>query len=667
MEDALSTSTRKTSSIVERAVRMVENAEVVALDLETTGLDPRGADIRLVQVSDGEQIYVIDLFKRDAGSLFEALGRDDLIVLAHGGDFEWRFVYHHFGVALENIVDTMLLSQLAFCGDMSEGVGLGAMAESELEVVLDKDMQKADWTLDPLPRRQLDYAAMDVKVLPPLYELLTEVIEDTGQRRVAEIENAAMPAFALMQYVGMPVDKEAWDRHAEETEAELRDLERRMLDADWMPPRPLVPQTWALQGADCLAMLRSASEAYENLTGTTAKDLTLVKGEIIDALLAYRKAKGDERERLKKRVLELAPEKPPKPAQPWNFGSSAQVAEITYAILGVELPDTKEGTLLRYRGDHPFVEHMLKHRELKKLVSTYGKTWFQKAYSSEAGRVYPAWRQIGTSTGRVASGERNVAPNAQNLPKSHRKFFVAPEGRVFVDADYSQIEVRVLAKMLNEERLLRVYGRLEDDAQSGDVYRTTAAYLLGVEAEAVTKAQRNLAKAIVLGMNYGLSAYGLPQYAFTNLGIKDMTTEEAEEYVESFYDLYPKIRDFHDDTLDTLEEMGSVDQRTLTGRLRGEITNRNEAINAPIQGTSADVLKRAMALAYGRLKAFDDAFVVASIHDELLVECNEGDAEAVAGVVEASMLEAADEILNADEPRVKIEVDVAVNKRWVKG
>jgi DNA polymerase I len=644
---------------------MVENGEVVALDLETTGLDPRGADIRLVQVSDGEQIYVIDLFKRDAGFLFEALGRDDLIVLAHGGDFEWRFVYHHFGVALENIVDTMLLSQLAFCGDMSEGVGLGAMAESELEVVLDKDMQKADWTLDPLPRRQLDYAAMDVKVLPPLYELLTEVIEDTGQRRVAEIENAAMPAFALMQYVGMPVDKEAWDRHAEETEAELRDLERRMLDADWMPPRPPVPQTWALQGADCLAMLRAASEAYENLTGTTAKDLTLVKGEIIDALLAYRKAKGDERERLKARVLDLAPEKLPKPAPPWKFSSNQQVAEIAYEILGFELPNTETGTLLRYTDRHPFFEHILKHRRLKKLVSTYGKGWFQQAYRD--GRVYPAWRQIGTSTGRVASGERGVAPNAQNLPKSHRGFFVASPRRAFVNADYSQIEVRILAKMLNEERLLEIYGRPEDDTKSGDVYRATAAHMLGVEAEAVTKDQRNLAKAIVLGMNYGLSAYGLPLYAFTNLGIKDMTTEEAEDYVEAFYDLYPKIRDYHDDTLETLDEMGSVDQRTLTGRLRGEITNRNEAINAPIQGTSADVLKRAMALAYGRLKAFDDAFVVASIHDELLVECNEGDAEAVAGVVEASMLEAADAILNADEPRVKIEVDVAVNKRWVQG
>jgi ribonuclease D len=213
---------------------MVEAAEVVALDLETTGLDPRRADIRLVQVSDGEKIFVVDLLHRDGRRLFEALARGDLVVLAHGGDFEWRFVYHHFGIALDNIVDTLLLSRLAFCGDMTERAGLGDMAESELDISLDKDMQKADWTLDPLPRRQLDYAAMDVKVLPPLYEVLRDVIEDTGQERVAEIENGALPAFALMKYVGMPVDKTAWDAKAEKVEAELKDLERRMLDAPWM-------------------------------------------------------------------------------------------------------------------------------------------------------------------------------------------------------------------------------------------------------------------------------------------------------------------------------------------------------------------------------------------------------------------------------------------------
>jgi DNA polymerase I len=145
-----------------------------------------------------------------------------------------------------------------------------------------------------------------------------------------------------------------------------------------------------------------------------------------------------------------------------------------------------------------------------------------------------------------------------------------------------------------------------------------------------------------------------------------MTADEADDYVETFYDLYPKIDDYHRTTLGTLNELGSVDQRTMTGRLRAEITNRNEAINAPVQGTSADVLKRAMTLVYSRLKAFSDAYIVASIHDELLVECNEGDAEAVKEIVEASMLEAAEELMNSDEPRVKVEVEATVGKLWAK-
>jgi DNA polymerase I-like protein with 3'-5' exonuclease and polymerase domains len=616
----------------------------------------------LVQVSDGESIFVLDAFHHDLRPVFEALARTARVI-AHGGDFEWYFAYHHFGVRLDNIVDTMLLSRLAFCGDMTEGVSLGAMAESELEITLDKEMQKAAWTLEPLPPRQLKYAAMDVKVLPPLLEVLDEVLEDTKQTRVAVIENEALPAFALMKYVGMPVDKAAWDAQADKAAEDLRHLEAAMLDADWMPERDPVPQTWAMQGADCVAMLRAAGIEVD---GATAKDLAPHADKpIVAALLAYRKTKGEERRAAAKaEVLKLAPEKTPAPAPPWNFGSPSQVEEIAYEILGFELPSTDVGMLLRHRNEHPFFEHMLEHRKLKKLVSTYGKTWFQKAYHD--GRVYPAWRQIGTSTGRVSSGEKGVAPNAQNLPKSHHQYFVAPSkaGRTFVDADYSQIEVRVLAKMLNEERLLKIYGRPGDEEKSGDVYRSTAAYMLGRDAEDVTEDQRNLAKAIVLGMNYGLSAKGLPFYAFKNLGIEDMTIEQAEDYVDTFYDLYPTIREYHESTLDALHDDGSIDQRTLTGRLRSEITNRNEAINAPIQGTSADILKRAMTLVYWRLKGFSDAFIVASIHDELLVECDEGDAEVVKGIVENSMLEAADEILNANEPKVKIKVDIKVKDSW---
>jgi DNA polymerase-1 len=191
--------------------------------------------------------------------------------------------------------------------------------------------------------------------------------------------------------------------------------------------------------------------------------------------------------------------------------------------------------------------------------------------------------------------------------------------------------------------------------------------MLDVDPDEVTKEQRNLAKAIVLGMNYGLNAKGLPYYAFTKLGIEDMNKDEAEEYVEAFYNLYPKIEAYHDDVLTKLDEVGSVDQRTMTGRLRDEITNRNEAINAPIQGTAADILKRAMTLLYRGLKLTPTAYIVASIHDELLVECDQADVEYVADVLEGTMLEAANEILNAEEPKVKIEVDTVISKVWAKG
>lgn len=312
-----------------------------------------------------------------------------------------------------------------------------------------------------------------------------------------------------------------------------------------MPERNPTPQSWALQGADCLAMLHAAGLA--DVTGTTAKDLKHYEDhELVKRLLVYRKTKGEEREDAKAAVLEFAPGKPSRPAPPWNFGSPQQVIDIAYEILGFELDSTNEGNLLRYVDRHPFFEHMLEHRKLKKLVSTYGKGWFQKVYDEDTARVYPAWWQIGTTTGRVASGEKGKVPNAQNLPGSYRKFFVAPEGRTFVDADYSQIEVRVLAKMLGEEYLLALYGAPDYEAPSKDVYRDTAASMLGIDKDAVSKEQRDLAKPIMLGMSYGLSERGLPYYAFTKFGIDAMSPEDAEAYVLAFYELYPKIEAYHD-------------------------------------------------------------------------------------------------------------------------
>jgi DNA polymerase-1 len=406
-------------------------------------------------------------------------------------------------------------------------------------------------------------------------------------------------------------------------------------------------------------MLHAAG--LSEVTGTTAKDLKDHQDhELVAGLLAYRAAKGEERERRRDEVLALAPEKAPAPAPPWNFGSPQQVAEIVETILGECLENTSESELLKHVNEHPFFSALLDYRKLKKRATTYGEGWFKDAYDETRGRVRPGWRQIGSSTGRFACSE----PNAQNLPNEgpYRSFFVAPPGRTFVDVDYSQIEVRIIAKLLEEEALLELYERDED------VYRATAANMLDITTEEVTKPQRQLAKALVLGMLYGLSAFGLPNYAFKNYGIK-MSPEEAKDYVEAFYELYPKIAEYHATTRAEFYKKcdSPIDRQTLTGRRRDGITVINEAINMPIQGTAADGLKMAMARVHERLRKFDGtAFIIATIHDELLIECDEGDAVEILGIVEEAMVEAMDELVNADEPKVPIKVEGQATKIWSK-
>jgi DNA polymerase-1 len=200
--------------------------------------------------------------------------------------------------------------------------------------------------------------------------------------------------------------------------------------------------------------------------------------------------------------------------------------------------------------------------------------------------------------------------------------------------------------------------------QGLDIYKITAAKMLGLDEREVTKKQRNLAKALILGLLYGLSAYGLPTYAFRNYGIK-MSPEEAEEYVRTFYGLYPKLEEYHESVLEELGEQGYVDQKTLTGRRRDNITNRNEAINAPVQGTAADGLKAAMAEVHKRLRKFDgSAFIVATIHDELLIECEEKDAREVLEIAKGVMVDIMDGLVNATEPTVPIAVEGTVTTVW---
>jgi DNA polymerase I len=431
-----------------------------------------------------------------------------------------------------------------------------------------------------------------------------------------------------------------------------------MLDSEWMPQRAPIPQQWQLEGQDCLIMLK---EAGLDVEGTDAKALKEHTEELlVAALLEYRKIKGDPdaRDAARERVYELAPKKAPSPAPLWNLGSSAQVLEISTAILGFTPKNTAEATLLRYVDQHPFFRFMLKHRKLSTLVSKYGENWIAGAYDEKTGRIYPGWNQCGTETGRFSCS----APTAQTIPRKgpYRSFFRAPEGRTFVDVDFSQIEVRIYAMRVGEHALLDVF-----DAE-GDVYVATAAKLMGKEESEVTKEERQKAKALVLGILYGLTVYGLPEHAFKNYGVI-ISPDEAEDLIDGFFRIYPAIKADHDKVEKRMNRWHRVHRKTVLGRRRDNIRQMREAINFPIQATAADGLKWSIGLVYQRLEPLhNSAFIIGAFHDEILVECDEGDAERVARIVKGAMVSSMERMLMDKGRNVPIKVDVTIGPVWAK-
>jgi DNA polymerase I len=355
--------------------------------------------------------------------------------------------------------------------------------------------------------------------------------------------------------------------------------------------------------------------------------------------------------RLKGTLDELAPDPPG--SEGWNWNSPKQVIEA-FGLQGVKLSDTKAETLSRY--EHPLAKALLEYRKTSKLVGTYGPKLLEFV---EDGRIYASWWQNGAGTGRMACSK----PNLQNLPAEVRRYVKAPAGRVLVVADYSQIELRIAAKISREERMLAAF------ANGEDIHTITARSLTG--REEVTKQERKLAKAVNFGLLYGMSPAGLRSYARASYGV-EMTKEEAERYWREFFETYPGLRAWHDREYRQLKKHGSTETRTLTGRRRTGVTKLTERLNSPVQGTGADGLKLALALLYERRGECPGAAPILAVHDEIVLECPEEQAEKVAVLVEEIMVAGMGEILNSglgsDHPeRVPVKVDVEVVDSWSEG
>jgi DNA polymerase-1 len=284
-------------------------------------------------------------------------------------------------------------------------------------------------------------------------------------------------------------------------------------------------------------------------------------------------------------------------------------------------------------------------------VSTYGYKLLEKVVD---GRIYASWWQIGAGTGRMACS----LPNLQNLPPEVRRYVRAPDGGVLVIADYSQIELRIAAKISRDERMLEAFAKGED------VHEITARSL--TRREKVTKEERKLAKAVNFGLLYGMSPNGLRSYARASYGV-EMTREEASSYWQGFFETYPGLKTWHDREYRQLKKYGGTETRTLTGRRRTGVTKFTERLNSPVQGTGADGLKLALALLYERRHECPGAVPILAVHDEIVVECEEDQATEVGTWVKKAMIDGMDEVLNAPElkgPSVPVEVEVESSRTW---
>ena len=305
--------------------------------------------------------------------------------------------------------------------------------------------------------------------------------------------------------------------------------------------------------------------------------------------------------------------------------------------------------------DYEIPQLIMDYRSCTKLKSTYTDK-LPLQINQKTGRVHTSYHQAVAATGRLSSSD----PNLQNIPirteagRQVRKAFVAPPGSKMVAADYSQIELRIMAHLSKDEGLRTAF------AEGLDVHRATAAEVFGEEVDAVTDDQRRSAKAINFGLIYGMSAYGLAR----QLGI---TNGVAKEYIDLYFDRYPGVRAYMDETRALAAEQGFVE--TVFGRrlYLPEINARNgmrrqaaerTAINAPMQGTAADIIKRAMIVVDGWLaKQSLDAKTIMQVHDELVFEVADDDVDVlIAGVTEAMQ--------NAAELDVELLVDVGIGQNW---
>ncbi len=562
--------------------QVLSKADGLAVDTETTGVDPLRAELVGISLSVAEgQGYYIPVGHRTGepqlpleavrAALMPAFTDPKLPKYGHNAKYD-LLALRQAGLDLTPITfDTMIAGFLIDPG--SRALGLKDMAEDTLSLTMTHIEEligkgKNQISMDAVPvGRAAPYAAADAEVTLRLVAPLRAKMAERGVEKLFEtVEMPLVPVLAMMEQNGIALDLDFLKQMSVELTARLGEIETKV---------------YALVGYTF------------NLNSTQ---------QLSDVLF---------------KTLRLPPPDPRKKTASGHYSTSADVLE-------------------ELRGQHDVVDLILENRELSKLKSTYLDA-LPLEVNPATGRVHTSFNQVGSVTGRLASSD----PNLQNIPtrtelgRKVRQAFVAAPGHLLLSVDYSQIELRIVAAMSGDEAMRAAF------LAGQDIHAATAAAILNIPLAQVNKDQRRNAKAINFGLIYGMSSFGLSRST-------GLTLAEAENFVKAYFAQFPGVRSYLDDIRRQAGQRGYVE--TLLGRRRyfpnlqsGSNYNlrareEREAINAPIQGTAADIMKLAMiALPPALQKAGLHARLLLQVHDELVLEIPENELQGTARVVQDIM------------------------------
>jgi DNA polymerase I-like protein with 3'-5' exonuclease and polymerase domains len=626
----------------------------IGVDIETTDLEPWHGKISTVQLSDGERTFVLDWFvfggiQFIADGLRYILEDPKILKVAHNAKFEIKWFMYHLGAEPESFFDTMLGSQLIAAGDVSASHHLKDVAETFLGVPMDKTEQLSDWSVRPLTQSQLKYAAFDAEVVIPIYHEQVARLKADDLTRVAVVEFESIKPIARCEINGLHLDRERWGELLTEKVKLVDRLHGEMLEifqagVDWSSPNPAKRGKRPVMPKKPVNPLRSKDGRAKVYSPEEREAIEL---EHADRMGQYNfelnrwQHEFDYWERLPATI----------PAT-LNPSSVPQMKKVIRKITGLNLESTNtDKVLVNYVDRYPAIAKLVEYREADKALSAYGQNFLDK--SARDGRVHTSFKQI-LDTGRMSSRE----PNIQQIPSDagHRRCFTAPPGRKLVIADYSQIELRMLAELARDAAFVGDFNSGEDMHVKG----ARRFFRIPDDVE-VAKEKRQEAKAVNFGTIFGIMGMALARRI-------NSTDWEAERLIEAYFKAYPGNKLWLDKA--NRQARQSLFARTRTGRIqrmshdgsRGQVNaiGRN-GMNMPIQGSAADMLKRALYFLDRELRG-TTAWLVNIVHDELVIECDEADAEWAGSVLKESMERAGREYITA----VPVDVEAHVAEEWTK-